>query len=92
MPVASAANTVDPAKAPQPERVISLPSPAQPAAVPRPVLTGADLADFRRRAALTQVAAAKRLGVTQGTISKAEGNPRAALGQALADALQRVAG
>lgn len=55
-------------------------------------LTGADLAAFRRGAGLNQVAAAQRLGVTQGTISKAEGNPRTVLGPALQEALSRVAG
>ena len=50
-------------------------------------LTGADLAAWRTRLALTQQAAADRLGVRQGTISKAEGKPRAALGPALRDAL-----
>lgn len=57
-----------------------------------PALTGADLAAFRRSAGLTQVAAAQRLGVTQGTISKAEGNPRTVLGPALQDALRLAAG
>lgn len=65
------------------------PSPTAPASR-TPALTGADLAAFRRRTGLTQVAAAQRLGVTQGTISKAEGNPRAVLGPALAEALQRA--
>jgi hypothetical protein len=50
-------------------------------------LTGADLAGWRSRLGLTQQAAADRLGVRQGTVSKAEGKPRAALGPALRDAL-----
>lgn len=62
------------------------------AAAPAPALTGADLAAYRRGAGLTQVAAAQRLGVTQGTISKAEGNPRTVLGPALHEALRLAAG
>lgn len=57
-----------------------------------PALTGADLAAFRRSAGLTQVAAAQRLGVTQGTISKAEGNPRSVLGPGLQEALRLATG
>lgn len=67
------------------------PSPAAANGGP-PALTGADLAAFRRGAGLTQVAAAQRLGVTQGTISKAEGSPRAALGPTLQEALRMVLG
>lgn len=66
--------------------------PAAPAAAVSPALTGADLAAFRRGAGLTQVAAAARLGVTQGTISKAEGNPRTVLGPGLQEALRLAAG
>ena len=85
-------------RVPQPAAVAA-PTPAPPRSPSRtspadaglPALTGADLAAFRRGAGLTQVAAAQRLGVTQGTISKAEGNARAALGPALADALRRAA-
>ena len=51
------------------------------------LLTGADLAGWRKRPGLTQQAAADRLGVRQGTVSKAEGRARAALGPALRDAL-----
>ena len=58
----------------------------------QPPLTGADLADWRSRLGLTQQAAADRLGVRQGTISKAEGKRDAVLGPtllaALADALR----
>lgn len=70
----------------------SSPPPAVPADPGGPALTGADLAAFRRGLGLTQVAAAQRLGVTQGTISKAEGNPRTVLGPGLQDALRRAAG
>lgn len=56
-----------------------------------PELTGADLACWRGRLGLTQQAAADRLGVRQGTVSKAESRGASPLGpslrQALADAL-----
>ena len=58
--------------------------------VPRPTqpdrqasLTGADLANWRSRLGLTQQAAANRLGVGQGTISKAESKGAVPLGPAL---------
>ncbi len=57
---------------------------------PERVLVGTDLAVWRRRHGLTQVAAAKRLGVRQGTISKAEGKGPAPLGPTLSVALQAV--
>ena len=53
----------------------------------RPPLTGADLSAWRARHGLTQEAAADRLGVRQGTVSKAESRSSAALGPALRDAL-----
>jgi DNA-binding transcriptional regulator YiaG len=56
----------------------------------RPPLKGADLAAWRTRHGLTQQAAADRLGVRQGTVSKAEGRSGAALGPALRDALARA--
>ena len=68
------------------------PPPHAQAAGAGPALMGADLAAFRRTAGLTQVAAAQRLGVTQGTISKAEGNPRTVLGPALHEALRLAGG
>jgi DNA-binding XRE family transcriptional regulator len=52
-----------------------------------PQLTGADLASWRSRLGLTQQAAAERLGVRQGTISKAESGPEIVLGPALRQAL-----
>jgi hypothetical protein len=52
-----------------------------------PPLTGADLTAWRTRHGLTQQAAADRLGVRQGTVSKAEGRSGALLGPALRDAL-----
>jgi hypothetical protein len=55
-----------------------------------PPLTGADLTAWRTRHGLTQQAAADRLGVRQGTVSKAEGRSGALLGPALRDALARV--
>jgi DNA-binding transcriptional regulator YiaG len=99
-PVVRAAAPTGPPRTAQPApAAISTPS-TQPKASPPPparaaeaaTLTGADLAAFRRAAGLTQVAAAQRLGVTQGTISKAEGNPRTVLGPALQEALRHVAG
>ena len=50
-------------------------------------LTGADLANWRSRIGLTQQAAASRLGVGQGTISKAESKGTVPLGPALLRAL-----
>jgi DNA-binding transcriptional regulator YiaG len=50
-------------------------------------LTGADLATWRKRLGLTQQAAADRLGVRQGTISKAESRARKPLGPTLHQAL-----
>ena len=62
-----------------------------PSADQRP-LTGAELARWRSRLDLTQQAAADRLGVRQGTVSKAESRADAPLGpslrQALAEALR----
>ncbi len=52
-------------------------------------LTGAVLAAWRRRLGLNQQAAALRLGVAQGTISKAERKGAKPLGQALQRALAR---
>lgn len=52
-----------------------------------PTLTGADLAAWRARHGLTQQAAADRLGVRQGTVSKAESRGAGALGPALREAL-----
>ena len=81
---AVASTTVDLAKRPRK---------AEPL-VPRPVrsdthtsLTGADLAIWRSRLDLTQQAAADRLGVRQGTISKAESKGRVKLGPTLLLAL-----
>ena len=51
------------------------------------LLTGADLARWRSRLDLTQQAAASRLGVRQGTISKAESRGGASLGPTLLRAL-----
>jgi len=53
-------------------------------------LTGADLAVWRARHRLTQQAAADRLGVRQGTVSKAESRGTGALGPALREALAGV--
>jgi len=50
-------------------------------------LTGADLAAWRSGLGLTQQAAADRLGVRQGTVSKAESRRDGALGAALREAL-----
>mgnify|MGYP000984612204 CR=1 FL=1 len=57
-----------------------------------PTLTGADLARWRARRGLTQQAAADRLGVRQGTVSKAESRGAGALGPALREALAGVIG
>ena len=54
---------------------------------PLPPLTGADLTSWRSHLGLTQQVAAERLGVRQGTISKAEHQPNALLGPALRRAL-----
>lgn len=56
----------------------------------QPPLTGTDLANWRSRLGLTQQAAADRLGVRQGTISKAEGRQYKALGPAVQAALASV--
>jgi DNA-binding transcriptional regulator YiaG len=56
----------------------------------QPPLTEADLADWRSRLGLTQQAAADRLGVRQGTISKAESRRDKALGPALQATLVAV--
>lgn len=53
-------------------------------------LTGDDLAAWRARHGLTQQAAADRLGVRQGTVSKAESRGAGALGPALREALAGV--
>jgi DNA-binding XRE family transcriptional regulator len=53
-------------------------------------LTGAELAAWRTRHGLTQQAAADRLGVRQGTVSKAESRGAGALGPALREALAGV--
>ncbi|MCB9682665.1 MAG: helix-turn-helix transcriptional regulator [Alphaproteobacteria bacterium] len=55
-----------------------------------PALTGADLAAWRARHGLTQQAAADRLGVRQGTVSKAESRGSGALGPPLREALAGV--
>jgi DNA-binding transcriptional regulator YiaG len=52
------------------------------------VLTGADLSAWRARLGLTQQAAADRLGVRQGTVSKAESRGDDVLGPALRDVLR----
>jgi hypothetical protein len=51
------------------------------------VLSGVDLAAWRAQLGLTQQAAADRLGVRQGTVSKAESRGGEALGAALREAL-----
>ena len=48
-----------------------------------PAFTGADLAALRRSGGLAQGAFAQLFGVTQGTVSKAEANPRRVVGPAL---------
>jgi len=53
-------------------------------------LTGADLSAWRTRLGLTQQAAADRLGVRQGTVSKAESRGRSLLGPALHEALTKA--
>jgi hypothetical protein len=78
-----------PAAAPPPPRKPAPMAVVPIAAMPRQ-LTGADLAAWRSRRGLTQVAAAARLGVTQGTISKAESKPRRPLGPTLQIALTRI--
>jgi DNA-binding transcriptional regulator YiaG len=53
-------------------------------------LNGADLSAWRTRLGLTQQAAADRLGVRQGTVSKAESRGRSPLGPALHEALTKA--
>ena len=73
--------------------LLKRPSQAEPPALrptrseKRAILTGADLASWRSRLGLTQSVAASRLGVGQGTISKAESKGAAPLGPALIRAL-----
>ena len=57
-----------------------------------PALVGADLAAWRARLGLTQTSAADRLGVGQGTVSKAESRPKAELGPVLQKALANALG
>ena len=66
----------------------SVASPVLPTIAEPPSFTGADLIAYRRSTGLTQVQFAPHLGVTQGTVSKAEGNPRAILGPSLRLALR----
>jgi hypothetical protein len=61
--------------------------PAAPAPPEPPPFTGADLAAYRTSLGLSQGALAERLGTTQGTVSKAEGNPAALLGPTLRRAM-----
>lgn len=71
------------------------PPPAAPSPPEPPAFTGADLAAYRASLGLSQGALAERLGTTQGTVSKAEGNPAAVLGPTLRRAMwdtQRGAG
>ena len=65
----------------------SMPAPSVPKDDRVPMLTGADLGAWRERLGLTQSAAADRLGVRQGTISKAEGRAARTLGETLQGAL-----
>lgn len=69
----------------QPAPPISAPIPAHTDG--KATLTGADLASWRSRLGLTQTDAARRLGVGQGTISKAEAKGSVPLGPALLHAL-----
>lgn len=74
--------------APPPTPVTApVPTPAVPPAQEPPPFTGADLAAYRRTTGFTQALFAQHLGVTQGTVSKAECVPRAVLGPALRLAL-----
>jgi len=63
------------------------PPPVAPAPPEPPPFTGADLAAYRTSLGLSQGALAGRLGTTQGTVSKAEGNPTALLGPTLRRAM-----
>jgi len=71
----------------RPESSCRRPPPAAEPATQQPLLTGADLAAWRKRLSLNQQAAALRLGVAQGTISKAERRGAKPLGPALQRAL-----
>lgn len=63
------------------------PPPIAPAPPEPPPFTGADLAGYRTSLGLSQGVLAARLGTTQGTVSKAEGNPTALLGPTLRSAM-----
>lgn len=54
---------------------------------PMPIYRGSDLAAYRRGRGLTQSLLAHQMGVSQGTIAKAEGAPEALLGPVLRAAL-----
>jgi DNA-binding XRE family transcriptional regulator len=69
-----------------PDRPSALDVRAEPADEP-PAFTGAQLAALRRSTGLTQAAFAQKLGVTQGTVSKAESNAGALIGPVLRLAL-----
>ena len=56
-----------------------------------PPLTGAELAVWRKREGLSQVAAAKQLGVSERSIRRAETAPAAAMGLSLAKAFAKLA-
>ncbi len=70
----------------QPRRV-EQPAPQPVQSYTTTTLTGADLASWRSRLGLTQQAAADRLGVRQGTISKSESKGGVKLGPTLLRAL-----
>jgi len=70
----------------QPHRV-EQPAPQPVRSDTHTTLTGAELASWRNRLGLTQQAAADRLGVRQGTISKSESKGRVKLGPTLLRAL-----
>jgi DNA-binding transcriptional regulator YiaG len=65
---------------------------ARGTALPDRPLTGRDLAAWRASLGLTQQQAADRLGVRQGTVSKAEGRGEKALGPAVGAALAGLTG
>jgi hypothetical protein len=60
-----------------------------PAVIPR---TGAELLEWREGRGWSQRAAAKRLGVSQQALSKAEAKPLGVLGPGLVEALKHLAG
>lgn len=87
-PCAAAVGTA--VHAPAPSRAPG-PSATSPTTEGAPPLTGSDLARFRAARGITQREAASLLGVSHGTVGKAERRPGEPLGRMLQGALGRLA-